>query len=405
MKILLVNKFYYLSGGAERYVRLWEDVLRAHGHEVIPFAMQDERNWPTPYDHHFTRPIRFDTGASLRTRLSAGLRSIYSVDAARRIRQLIRETQPDIAHVHSYCYQLTPSILPPLRKAGIPVFQTAHEYEHICANQRLLSDSDGAICEACRTGRWYAPIAARCIKGSLGASIIGSIARLADRSLGLSHKAIRRVITPSDFMRRKMIDFGMDGERIVHVPNFVVANEFDPSRPPGDYFLFMGRLVRHKGIMTLLAAARSLPDMPIRLAGNGPLQDEVKETIARDNLRNVQLLGFMDGPPLRAQIEAARGIIVPSEWYENCPLVVIEAMAAGRPVIATSMGGIPELVSDGETGILYASGAVPSLVESLRQLWQDRALAKSMGAAGRRRVEEYYGAESHYRAMMKILST
>ena len=404
MKVLLVNKFYYLSGGAERYVRLWEAVLRARGHEVIPFAMRDPRNWPTPYGRYFTRPIRFDTGASLRARFSAGLRSVYSLDAARRIRRLIREARPDIAHLHSYCYQLTPSILAPLREAGIPVFQTAHEYKHICANQRLLNEGTGAICEACRTGRWYAPVAARCIKGSLGASVIGCVEQLADRFLRLSRQVIRRIITPSDFMRRKMLAFGMDGSRIVHVPNFVVANEFDPSRPPGDYFLFMGRLVRHKGIMTLLAAAEKLRDVPVRVAGDGPLENEVRETVAQDNLRNVQLLGFMDGSPLRAQIEAARAVVVPSEWYENCPFVVLEAMAAGRPVIAARIGGIPELVADGETGILHAPGSVSSLVESMHRLWQDRVSAESMGAAGRRRVEECYGAESHYRAMMKVFT-
>jgi len=402
MRILLVNKFYYLAGGAERYVQMWERLLRAHGHEVIPFAMQDARNWPTPFAAYFAPPARFSEDAPLPEGMVAALRSIYSCAAQEHLRHLVRHTRPDLAHVHSYCYQLTPAILQTLREAGVPVFQTAHEYKHICPNQHLYNPRTGCICERCRDGRWYSPLFARCIKGSLGASAVGCLEHAIDRLLRLSRGVIRRVIAPSLFLRRKLIEFGFDARRVVHVPNFVDATEFTPTRPPGDYFLFVGRLVTHKGIRTLLAAACGLPQAPLKIVGDGPLRPEVEQTLATRRAHHVELLGFLTGEALRHLVEEARAVIVPSEWHENCPLVVLEAMAAGRAVIAAACGGIPELVRDGETGVLFPRGDCEALIAAMTRVWQDKDAARQMGVAGRRVVEERYGPEAHYGAMMRI---
>ena len=402
MRILLVNKFYRASGGAERYVQLWRRLLEERGHTVIPFAMQDPRNWPTPYERFFARPISFNEGAPLRRRLAAAPRSVFSLDARRRIAALLRAVRPDVAHVHSYCYQLTPSILGPLRRAGVPVIQTAHEYKHACANQHLYDPRTGRICEACRGGRWYAPAVRRCIKGSLPASIAGCIEHAADRLIGMSRRGIGRVVAPSAFLRRKLIAFGCPGRWIVCVPNFVFPEDFSPRRRAEPYFLFLGRLVRHKGVATLLEAVRQAPAVRLVVAGDGP-ERPAAQNLASACGGRVEWKGFLDGAPLRSLLERCLAVVVPSQWYENCPYAVLEAMASGRAVVASRIGGIPELVEDGATGLLFEPGDCAGLVERLRRLWDDRSLAAQLGRAGRRRVEALYAPDAHYRRMMGVI--
>jgi glycosyltransferase involved in cell wall biosynthesis len=401
MKILLINKFYYLCGGAERYVQMWERVLRAKGHEVIPFAMADSRNWPSPYAEYFAWPVYFDMANSLTRKIKAGAHSIYSFAVRSQLAALIAATKPDIAHVNAYGYQLTPAIFAPLRAAGIPVAQTAHEYKHICQNQHLRSDRTGRICEKCRHWRYIAPIATRCIKGSCGAGAIAAMENLVDRACGLSRRGINRIIAPSNFMRDKMVEFGMNAERIQVVPNFVELADYAPHHPPGDYILFAGRLVAHKGVLTLLAAAEKLPRVVFKIAGDGPLRAIMEKQIAERKITNIAMLGLQSGAPLRALIENACAVAVPSEWYENCPLIILEAMAAGRAVIAGELGGSPELVADGVTGLLHAADR-DSLVARISHLWNDRASAARMGAAGRRAAEERYAPRMHYNAVMGI---
>jgi len=374
MKVLLVNKFYRPAGGAERYVALWSRLLRERGHQVIPFAMRDRRNWPTPYSAYFVHRVDFDRPASARARLRAAGRAVYSLEAAQRISALVRRTRPDVAHVHSYCYQLTGSVLAALRRAHVPVVQTAHEYKHACPNQRLYNQRTNRLCEACAGGRWWAPLFQRCIKGSLAASGVGCVEQVADRLTGLSRRGIGHVIAPSDFLRRTLIAFGWPGRQISHVPNFVPLDDYDPSHPCDPYLLFLGRLVRHKGIRTLLDDASG---------------------------GRIAAAGFVTGRLLQRLIERCLAVVVPSEWYENCPYAVLEAMAAGRAVVGARIGGIPELVQDGRTGLLFAPGDRDALLECLRRLWEDRRGAASMGREGRRIAEARYGPEDHYRAVLQ----
>ncbi len=428
MRILLINKFHYMSGGAERYVFDWADLLRRKGHEVVHFAMQHPRNRPSTTARYFVPQVSFGSG-SRRERITAAFRSIYSFESRRRLSRLLRKMKPDIAHVHSYCYQLTPSIFTALLGAGVPAVQTAHEYKHICPNQRLYDQRINAICERCRLGgqgrggRLYMPLVTRCIKGSLGASATGVVESYLDHFLRLSERGIRRIITPSNFMRRKMIEFGLQPAKIVHIPNFVVASEGEPHEASDPYILYAGRLVRHKGILTLVEAASELPGVRFLIAGEGEEAEDLKNYINRKGLRNVELLGFKESNELQKLLAGCRGAVVPSEWYENCPYSVLEPMAAGKPVVAARIGGIPELVVDGVTGFLFppgdrdalVSGPLPvsrrnrhksqcgdPLCEKLAALWDNPRKAAEMGRKARERARMLYNPEDHYSRVMAV---
>ena len=401
MKVLLVNKYYHMSGGAERCVFEWEKLLRAHGHEVAVFSMQHPQNAPCAQAEWFVEQVDFARELGPWARLRAAGRSVFSVEARRKLRGLLRATRPDIAHVHSYCYQLTPSIFLPLRDAGVPVVQTAHEYYHTCANQRLVDGRTQAICERCRRCR-FSPLWTRCVKGSLAASGAAVAAKLADDLSGWSRRGIACVVAPSGFMRAKVIEAGWPARRVVHVPNYVDTASVRASRRRGDYVLFLGRLVRHKGPMAVLHAAEKLGDVPVKLAGDGPMSAELRAFVRERGLANVEFLGFRDGDALRRTVEHCRCVVVPSEWYENASIAILEAMAAARPVVAADIGGIGEQVRHEREGLLFRPGDVAGLVACLRRLWDNPDDAVALGVGGRRRVETVFSPETHYRSMMSL---
>lgn len=402
MRVLLINKFYYLSGGAERYVFEWEKLLRSRGHNVMIFSMRHPRNRPCAQERFFADQVRFSGALGLRERVRAAAHSIWSTDARRKLNDLLdAEGAPDIAHLHSFVYQLTPAILEPLRARGIPIVQTCHEYAHVCVNQRLYNQRTNEICESCLRYGLLAPLWQRCVKGSLPASVAGCIAGVADALFGRSAARIQRFLTPSAFMRRKMIEGGLPAQHIAHVPNFTDPRRVSPSDCAGDYMLFLGRLVAHKGIMTLLDAARRLPDVPLKVVGDGPLLDSVRSRVLEDRLRNVELAGFLEGSALWDAVRHARAVVIPSEWYENGPLTILEAMAATRAVIASRIAGIPEMVEHGRDGLLFPPGDADALASALEELWRNPDRAVQMGRRGREKVESRYNPRVHYRRMMR----
>jgi len=402
MRVLLVNKFYHLAGGAERYLFEWERLLRERGHEVMVFSMRHPRNRPSAQERFFVDQVRFDRHLPAGRRLRAAGRSIWSVQAGRRMEALLRaEGLPDIAHLHSFVYQLTPAILAPLRQRGVPIVQTCHEYAHICVNQRLYDQRRYVVCEDCLYGGRLSPLLRRCLKGSLAASAAACAAGLADAFLGRSRVAVRRFFTPSAFMRRKMIRAGMPPDRVFHLPNFVDPSRIRPSAEPGEYLLFVGRLVQHKGALTFLEAAERAPDVPCRMAGGGPLEPVVRRLAQERGLANLRVLGHLEGETLWDQVRGARALVAPSEWYEPFGLVILEAMAAARPVIASNIAGPAEVVSHGRDGLLVPPRDPDRLAAAFLRLWREPELALEMGRRGREKVESLYGADLHYRRLMR----
>ena len=407
MRVLQVNKFLHTVGGTETVLFQTTDLLRAHGHDVSFFAMQDERNIPSDNEPYFVSNVDYKSETSrsafqrLKLPLVAG-RFIHSPEAAHKIEALIENDRPDVAHFHNVYHQLSPSIIGPLKKRNIPVVMTLHDYKLVCPNYTLFSN--GEICERCKGHRYYQAVLQRCIRDSAVASTLCAVEAYA-HSFTHAYDAIDQFIAPSRFMRDKLIEFGMDGDRIAWLPNFLHFEDYAPGFEAGPYVVFAGRLERVKGVATLLDAfqAGAVPaGLELRIAGDGELRPDL-EQIARDRgLTNVRFLGRLPREELGRLVQGALAVVIPSQWYENAPMSVLEAFAYGKPVIGTRIGGIPELIQDGVTGLLVEPGDATSLSRAIEHLGANPALAEGMGREARRYVEAHHGPDLHYERLLAI---
>jgi glycosyltransferase involved in cell wall biosynthesis len=395
-RVLMVNKFHYPRGGAEHYMFRLAGLLEQRGTEVDYFAMRDARNLPCPTDRYFVSEVSFEQPPQgLSGRIGMAGRMVYSREARSKMGRLLADRTPDLAHVHNIYHQLSPSLLAPLRRRGVPVVMTVHDFKLVCPVYSLLSH--GEICERC-VGNGFGPaVRHRCNRGSLSGSLLVAGETWAHRRLGLYRDGVDVFITPSAFARDRLITGGYPAERIVVVPNCVVADDYHPLHRAGDHALYVGRLSREKGVEVLVRAAAA-SGARVKMVGDGPLRPTLERMIAESGA-DVELLGFRSGEELSAAVQAASAVVMPSICHDNCPLAVIEAMAWGKPVIGSRVGGIPELVRDGEEGVLVPHGDTAALGAAMLRLQEDPELAERMGRAGRARVEAHYDAGPHYRAV------
>lgn len=403
MKVLMCNSFYYLRGGAERCVFDLSQLLLSHGHEVIPFAMEHPENRPSQYSHYFVSHVDFPSHLGKRTKLGTKLglagRSLYSREARQKIEQLIADEKPDIAHLHGIAHEISPSILPAIREAGIPIVQTLHDYALLCPNTNFLSH--GLVCERCKKRKYYNAALHRCKRGSLSASLLACIELYVQKLLRIYERSIDLFVSPSRFLRDKLVEYGIRN-RVVHLANFVDLERFRPGDGAGSYLLYFGRLSREKGVKTLLSAMTQLEQVPLYVAGTGELYAPLRDFARSHHLSNVSFLGHLSTEDLIPLIQGASCVIVPSEWYENYPMSVLESLACGTPVIASSIGGIPEMVKDGETGLLFAPGNPDQLAEKIRVLREDPRQARAMGRNGRQQVASTNSPESYYHRVLHV---
>ncbi len=392
--VLAVNNHHHLVGGSERYYLELGKLLESRGHRVVHLSTKDPRNHAPSGPALFLEPVDLAHPGPRDL-----LRFHYSRRSAGAVRQLLREHAPDVAHLHIYYGHMTASILAPLRRAGVPIVQTLHEYKLICPVYRLVSGD--RVCEACDGGRFWRALPRRCNRGSLARTALSVSESYVSRWLG----AVRHVdhfLASSDFLRRKVIEHGLPAERVSWLPSFVDAAALEPARSPGRHLLYFGRLERLKGVLTLLEAARELGDLPLLVAGQGEARPEIEARICAGGLDHVRLLQPRDGPELHALIRESLCSVLPSEWYENCPMSVLETMALGRPVVAARIGGIPELVREGETGLLFEPGNAEELAQRLRWLREHPRQALEMGARGRELVLSEFGPERHYERLLEV---
>lgn len=406
MKILMVNSFNYVRGGAERCFLDLSALLESQGHEVIPFAMRHPRNLPSAYDDYFVSHMDFPAEmakSGLGPKVGVTERILYSREARRKIERLIADTQPDIAHIHGFIHEMSTSILPAMKKMGIPVVQTLHDYKIVCPNTTFISGE--SICERCRGHRYYNVARYRCKRDSLMASALAGLEMYFHEVFRLYEPNVDLFISPSHFLAQKVKEHGVR-RPIVVIPNFIQPDSFQPAYEPGNYFIFVGRLVRTKGILTLLEATRLLDTTAeLRIAGAGEMDEELRAYVAAYGLTNVKFLGHLDTEQLTKTMQNALFTVQPSEWYENYSMTVIESLACGTPVIGAAIGGIPEQVQDGWNGLLFEMGNAAQLAEKMRYLLDRRDLAIEMGRNGRQKVETANGPDAHYDQTMAAYET
>ena len=335
MTILEINNYFYLRGGAERAFFASIAALEARGHRVIPFALAGAKNRPSPWSRYFPAP-------AARRR---GWKRLYNRDVARCLERLIQETKPDVAHIHNIAYQLTPAVIAVLRRHNIPMVQTLHDYQAVSPLPLLYSN--GAIAQTRAWGSWIGVVLTRAVKHSLMASAAAVLHTTLDRLFGWT-AGVSRFIAPSLFMANMAVGYGLpeDHIRVLAQPQPVHGCSKRARRHP--YFLFVGRLSEEKGVLELIRWWKTLPSSHrLVIVGDGPLTAAVRRSVRALSGSRATLYGACEDRAALARLyEGATAVLVPSQWYENAPYVVLEAFSHGTPVIASDIGGIPELVGD-----------------------------------------------------------
>ena len=402
MKVLMINTFNYMRGGAERCFLELINLLEENGHQVIKFCMHHERNEPSQYEPYFISHIDFPSelkNGGIKGKARVFERVIYSREAKQNIEKLIRETQPDIAHIHGIAHEISPSILPAIKKYNIPVIQTLHDYKLICPNTNFVSNDK--VCEQCKGHRYYNVVKNRCKRGSLPASVLSGVELYLHKISQIYERNVDVFISPSQFLKEKVESFGIQN-KIVNIPNFINLEGFTPCYEPDDYFVFFGRLVSTKGIQTLLKAMRQVKQSKLLVAGSGELESQLKQYCQDNQITNVEFLGYLSTDKIIPLLQKARFVMMPSEWYENYSMAVLESFACGTPVLGAKMGGIPEQVIEGQTGLLFESGNAEEMASKINYMLDHPGEAISMAKNARKFVEENNAPASHYQQTISL---
>lgn len=400
MKIAVANNFYYIRGGAERVLFDETALLTERGHEIIPFARKHPMNLPTAWSRFFPCEIDYDN-VSFYQQIKAAGKLIYSWEAKKRFGRLLSACRPDIVHAHNIYGRLTTSILDEARKKGVPVVMTAHDYKLVCPSYLMLCRL--SICEACKGGKFYSALLRRCHRDSFFPSLVYCLETYLNRLLEKYEKAIRFIICPSCFSVEKHAQMGFPQNKLVNIPNFVNAERLVPEFKPGNYVLYVGRISKEKGILTLLSAMRGL-NIDLKLVGDGPLRSQCEKFVAKNGMDRVSFEGYRSNESLLDLYRNSSFVVCPSEWYENAPMVILESFALGKPVVGSRIGGIPEMITDHATGMIFEPGEAEALRYCIKYLWEQPRVVSEMGRNARLKVENYYTPERHYDLLMKIYS-
>ena len=372
MRILMINKFLYPNGGSETYIFKLGEYLQSIGHEVQYFGMEHAGRCVGNAVNAYTSDMDFHDGSKL-SKLVYPLKTIYSVEARKKIRLVLDNFKPDVCHINNFNYQLTPSIILEIekwKKGGnqCRIIYTAHDYQLVCPNHMCNNPNTHEPCEKCLGGHYSNCVKGKCIHGSIAKSAVGMAEAIFWQWKG-AYRYIDTIICCSEFLKSKLDSNPILAKKTLTLHNFVEKSR-DKNSESKRYVLYFGRYSKEKGVKTLLEAARALPEIPFVFAGKGDYAEEMKR------ISNVQDVGYKSGEELDRLIRGAKFSICPSECYENCPFSVLESQAMETPVIGAAVGGIPELVKQGENGELFERGNADDLVKSISRLWYDEQLVK-----------------------------
>lgn len=398
-KLLSINTYNYRRGGSDAVFFEHDAMFRGLGWETAVMTMHHPKNEPSIWSEFFVDEIEFGHAYGLLQKLSMAGKVIYSLEARSKLDKLLDRFSPGVAHVHCIYHHISPSVLSLLKERKIPVVMTAHDLKLCCPAYKMLNRT--GICEKCKGGNLLNVALNRCLRDSIAVSSLVMMESAVHRALGLYRDNLDRIVVPSEFFRYKHIEWGWPAEKLVYIPNFVHAEKFAPQFEPGDYFFYFGRLALEKGVATLIrAAARA--KVRLRIAGTGP-EETMLKSLAAEVGGDIEFLGFVSGDPLWALVRGARAIVLPSEWYENAPMSVLEAYASGKPVIGARIGGIPEMVHEGETGALFESGNIDELATVLARFssMPDEQVF-NVGKAARAYVSSNFNAQRYLREMLML---
>jgi len=400
--LLAVNSYFYRRDGSEAVFFEHNKIYSGAGWQVVPFAMRHPDNLDTSWSEYFVTETEFGQTYSLAQKLRRVPKVLYSLEARRNISRLIKRIRPDLCHCHTVYHHLSPSVFGALRSAGIPTVMTLHDLKIACPAYHMANDA--GLCEKCKGGRLHNVVRNRCIKGSASLSALAWAEAVLHSVLNSYSLGVDVFIAPCRFYVDKLVEWGWPRNRFAHIPNPVDVQGTRPSFAPGTAFLYFGRLAPGKGLVTLIRASAQA-GVQLQLAGRGPLRQEL-EAVAASCGAQVEFLGYLEGHALAAAIGASRATVLPSEWFENAPMSILESCAMGKPVIASRIGGIPELVRDRETGWLFEAGSLSQLAGILRAVADAPSVeVETMGRAARHLMENEFSTEQYFQRMNNLYAS
>jgi len=350
MKVLIGHNRYRWPGGEEAVVKTESRLLEAAGHPVQVFEADNDKVGRRGLNNIWTAKELF-----------------WSTASYRRLREVLRAFKPDIAHFHNIYFSLTPSVYDACRDEGVAVVQSLHNFRMLCAN--ALFFREGRVCEDCISKSPLEGIAHRCYKGSYLASGAVTALNQYHRWQKTWTQKVDRYITATEFTRGKYVQAGLPAAKIAVKPN-VFSPDGDFVKPRGEFALYVGRLSPEKGVRNLIEAWEGLPHIPLKLVGDGPLMLQLKAEVERMGLRHIEFLGFADAQKYKDCMQGAKFLVIPSACYENFPRITVEAFAFGLPVLASRLGSLQEIVTEGQTGYLFDPTNTEELRAQAQRMWQ-----------------------------------
>ena len=385
MRVLLVHDFYQNFGGEDSIALREKELLESHGFDVHFYC----RHNTDIHDFGWPQKLGFipQTISSGRTR--------------REVQRIVDRFRPDVAYVHNVFPLVSPSVYRVLRANGVPVCQNIQDFRWLCPNG--LFYRRGTVCERCRKGAYWNAVRYKCFRDSYGLSLLYACAVALNRAAG-TLKRIDGILCVTPYSRQKFADAGVPEDHLFIKPNFVHAPPAPPEKGTKDYAVFLGRLSVEKGLWTLIRAFETMPDVPLRIVGTGPIENELRDHVRERGLSHIRFEGFKEGDAKTSLLQNAAFMVFTSEWYEHFPIVLLEAFAGGIPVIASRIGNMPYIVKNGETGLWYEVGDADDLRAKVRALMADKEKIREMGKTARRLVDSAYTAEENVRLLRDVFA-
>lgn len=399
MKILLVNKFFFLKGGTERAFFDTARILEKNGHDVAYFSMNHPNNLKSSYSKYFTDYVSYEEPLSLKAKIKSSVKLIYSTEAKKKIKKMISEKRPDIVHLHNIHSQISPSILDVFKNEKIPCVMTLHDYKMVCPIYTLFVK--GKICKKCTHKKYYHCFLSKCTKNSYFKSLLHTLEMYTHQNIIHIYDSVDEFISPSRFLINRFKKMGFT-KNISYLANPLFLDEFKPYyKWDKKTLMYIGRLSYEKGLFTLLKAVKGM-DIDCQIHGEGTLEKELKRFKENEKLNNVTFYGYSGREKIINHLKKAMFVVVPSEWYENSPYVIMESFASGKPVIGSRIGGIPEMVAENKTGLTFQPGNEKELREIILYLLNKPKKIFEMGRNARKFAEEKLNPKNYYEKLISI---
>lgn len=408
MRIALVNYRYFISGGPERYYFNIKEILEKNGHEVIPFSVKSSRNYPTKYEKYFLDVVDDEvyfaqSKKTLKVVLKSFSRMFYSFEAKWKFTRLLKDARPDLVYIMQYHNKISPSILDAAKNMHIPVVHRISDFQYMCPNALFYNDRIG-VCEDCLKGKRLNCVRYRCVLNSPIYSAIKMASKWLHDIMGVA-KHIDAFVVPSAFTLKKLNEYGIPLQKLNHIPTFFNLKETDPEVEYQPFILFIGRIEKQKGLMTLIKTFENT-DYNLKIIGfsNDGYEDELKDYL-KDKRHNIEFLGRKSFEEIVPYLKTCLCTVVPSEWYDNFPNVILESFAYKKAVIATDFGSLSELVKNNKTGLTFRYADMANFREKVEYMFENNGQARLMGVNAYKALVESYLPETHYGHLINLFKS